>query len=72
MAFDFDQRVIVVPTPRTRELGAVGWHGVVVGRSYENDDPDSGAVVAYGVAVDEKDGLGWFFLPEDLLPDPAQ
>jgi hypothetical protein len=70
-AFDFDQRVVVRRTSRTRENGTAGWHGRVVGKSYENDDPN-GKIVAYAVAMDEDDQTVWMVEPVDLHVTPAR
>jgi hypothetical protein len=64
-AFDFEQRVVVRATHRTRADGTAGWRGRVAGKSYEDDDPQ-GQVLAYAVAMDEGDGLVWMVEPEDL------
>jgi hypothetical protein len=63
--FDFDQRVVVRDTSRSRENGTAGWHGRVVGKSYENDDPN-GRVLAFAVAMDEDDHTVWMVEPVDL------
>jgi hypothetical protein len=63
--FDFEQRVVVRDMWRTRENGTAGWHGSVVGKSYENDDPN-GEILAYAVAMDEDDQTVWMVEPVDL------
>jgi len=64
-SFDIDQSVVVSATDRTRANGTAGWHGKVVGQSYENDDP-SGHVLAYAVAMNEDDERVWMVEPDDL------
>jgi hypothetical protein len=64
-SFDIDQRVVVSATGRTRANGTAGWHGNVVGKSYENDDPSSDVLV-YAVAMDEDDERVWMVEPDDL------
>jgi hypothetical protein len=63
--FDLEQRVVVQVNARTETAGTAGWHGRVVGKSYENDDP-SGPVLAYAVAIDEDGERVWMIDPEDL------
>jgi hypothetical protein len=53
---DFEDRIIVRDTPRTREHGTVGWLGTIVGKSYEGDVPGN-PVVGYAVALDNDGGL---------------
>jgi hypothetical protein len=65
-SFDFDDRVIVRLTDRTRANGTAGWHGKVVGKSYEGDDP-SRRVLSYRVAMDEDDQNVWMVEPDDLV-----
>ncbi len=67
-AFDFDHRVVVRATDRTRANGTAGWHGSIIGKSYESDDP-ANRVLSYGVAMDEDDGIVWMVEPHDLDSD---
>ena len=64
--FNFEQRVTVRATERTQLAGTAGWHGRVVGKSHENDDPEHGDVLAYAVAMDEDNGLVCMVEPDDL------
>jgi hypothetical protein len=64
-SFNIDQRVVVAATDRKRADGTGGWHGKVVGKSYQNDDR-SGHVLAYAVAMDEDDERVWMVEPDDL------
>ena len=54
--------------PRTRARGTAGWHGRVVGKSYEDDDPRR-SVLAYAVAMDENGEKVWMVDTEDLEAD---
>jgi hypothetical protein len=65
--FDFGDRVTVRHTERTQELGIVGWHGEIVGKSYEDDAPDD--ILGYAVAMDEGDGLVWSVELADVEPE---
>jgi hypothetical protein len=67
---DFDECVIVKDTDRTRASGTAGWHGRVVGKSYEDDDPRR-SVLAYAVAMDENREKVWMVDTEDLEADEA-
>ena len=65
--FDIGERVIVRTSEQTQAAGIAGWRGEVVGKSYEDDEPDD--VVGYAVAMDERDGLVWAVEPDDLEPE---
>ena len=66
--FDFEQRVVVRATDRTRANRTAGWHGKVVGKSHEDDDP-SGRILSYAVAMDEDHDVVWMVEPDDLEAD---
>jgi hypothetical protein len=48
---DEGARVVIDATERTMELGVAGWHGTVVGRSYDEDNDRPDVVLGYAVAM---------------------
>jgi len=64
-SFEFEDRVVVGRSARTRSNGTAGWHGTIVGESYENDDP-RGRILSYAVAMEEDEERVWMVEPEDI------
>jgi hypothetical protein len=67
VGFDFGARVVVRTILRTQSDGTAGWHGSVVGKSYDDDAPE--VILGYGVAMDEDNELVWSVEPDDLTPE---
>ena len=57
-------------TKRTRKLRIVGWHGRIVGKSFEDDD-DARPVVGFAVAMDEDGERVWSLDPDATERDTA-
>jgi hypothetical protein len=68
---DFGDRIVVRETERARELGIVGRHGRIAGKSFEDDD-DARPVVGYAVAMDEDGERVWMLDPDALERDIAR